>query len=242
MRVTSSSTWSTATSDLSLAGAPLRLRSDPRARRLRLRLDARSGHLKLTVPAGVSRRRALAWAAGHEAWARAALGRRGSAVTLAPGAAVPLFGEPHLIDWAEARPRRIRREAGRLVCGGPREGLEARLLRWLRAEALALLTDETQALAAAHGLTVARISVGDPRSRWGSCSSSGAIRYSWRLVLAPEHVRRATVAHEVAHLVHMNHGPRFHSLVAELLGSDPAPAREWLRREGAALHRIAAPQ
>ena len=85
---------------------------------------------------------------------------------------------------------------------------------------------------------MARVGIGDPLSRWGSCSSGGTIRYSWRLVMAPDFVRRATVAHEVAHLVHMNHGPVFHALVAELHGADPRPARLWLRREGAGLHGI----
>jgi hypothetical protein len=238
MPVTSSTTSSTATSEPSLAGAPLRLRTDRRARRLRLRVDARGGGLTLTVPRGVSRRRALDWAAGHEEWAREAIGRRGSAVALAPGSVVPLFGQPHVVDWSAQRPRRAAAEAGRLVCGGPAEGLEGRLVRWLRAQALAVLTAETLEFAARRGLKVDRVSVGDPRSRWGSCSSSGAVRYSWRLILAPDFVRRATVAHEVAHLVHMNHGPLFHALVAELLEADPAPARAWLRREGAALHRI----
>jgi len=85
---------------------------------------------------------------------------------------------------------------------------------------------------------VSKVGVGDPVSRWGSCSASGTIRYSWRLVLAPDFVRRATVAHEVAHRVHLNHGRDFHALVATLLGADPAPARAWLRREGAGLHRF----
>jgi predicted metal-dependent hydrolase len=85
---------------------------------------------------------------------------------------------------------------------------------------------------------VARVAVADQRSRWGSCSSTGAIRYSWRLILAPEHVRRATAAHEVAHRVHMNHGPEFHALVDDLFGSSVRPANDWLRRHGAALHRI----
>jgi predicted metal-dependent hydrolase len=88
------------------------------------------------------------------------------------------------------------------------------------------------------GVKASRIGIGDPVSRWGSCSASGAIRYSWRLILAPEAVRRATVAHEVAHLVHLNHGPEFHALVEQLYGADPRPARRWLKREGAALHRI----
>jgi len=236
--VISSTTSSTATCELILGGAPLRLRRDSRARRLRLRVDARHGGLTLTVPAGVSRRRALAWAAGHEDWAREAVGRQGEKVALVPGASVPLFGTPHAIDWAAGRPRRVSSHEGRLVCGGPLEGLEARMLRWLRAEALALLTAETREIARRKGLAVAAVAIGDPRSRWGSCSGTGAIRYSWRLILAPDFVRRATVAHEVAHLVHMNHGPAFHALVAELLGSDPAPARDWLRREGGMLHRI----
>jgi hypothetical protein len=84
-----------------------------------------------------------------------------------------------------------------------------------------------------------RVGVGDPVSRWGSCSASGAIRYSWRLILAPDWVRRATVAHEVAHRVHMNHGPDFHALVERLLGGDRSRARLWLRRHGSGLHRLA---
>src|SRR3546814_8463787 len=100
------------------------------------------------------------------------------------------------------------------------------------------LDGETRDYAAKAGVTVGRIGVGDPLSRWGSCSESGTIRYSWRLVLAPEWVRRATVAHEVAHRDHMDHGPDFHALVERLLEADPTPARLWLRRNGAGLHRI----
>jgi len=125
---------------------------------------------------------------------------------------------------------------GRLICGGPAEGLARRIQNWLRREALKVLSEETDELAARIGVAVERVTVGDPRARWGSCSSRGAIRYSWRLILAPDHVRRATVAHEVAHRIHMDHSRRFHALVAELLGADPAPARAWLSANGAALH------
>lgn len=111
-------------------------------------------------------------------------------------------------------------------------------MRWLKAHARDLLGRETAEFAAKAGVAVARVGIGDPVSRWGSCSAGGAIRYSWRLILAPDFVRRATVAHEVAHRVHLNHGPAFHALVEELLGADPRPARAWLKREGAALHRI----
>ena len=111
-------------------------------------------------------------------------------------------------------------------------------MRWLRAEAQRLLDLETRACAAAAGVTIESVRVGDARSRWGSCTGSGAIRYSWRLVMAPGWVRRAVVAHEVAHRIHMHHGPDFHALAAELNGSDPAPAMRWLHTNGTRLQGI----
>ena len=223
---------------LTLAGAPLTLRISPRARRMRLKVDPRTRTVLLTIPRRTSERRALAWAAGHGAWVEATLAALPDAVPIAPGAELPLRGEPHIVDWSAARPRRIEATDGRIVAGGPLEGLERRILRWLAGEAQALLQQETLELAAVAGVAAAKVRVGDPVSRWGSCSSSGAIRYSWRLVLAPDWVRRATVAHEVAHRVHMNHGADFHALVERLLGADPKPARLWLRRRGPLLHRI----
>jgi predicted metal-dependent hydrolase len=213
------------------------LRESPRARRLRLRIDMRTRSVILTIPKRVSRRSALAWAEGHRAWAERALEALPETIPIVPGAFVPLHGLPHRIDWDPVRPRRIARGEGRLLVGGPIEGVERRVLRWLKAHALDLLGRETAELAHHAGVIVARVGVGDPVSRWGSCSASGAIRYSWRLILAPDFVRRATVAHEVAHRVHLNHGHEFHALVAALLGADPAPARAWLKREGASLHR-----
>ena len=242
MPASSSIIWSTVSSSPEstaiLDGIPLTLRVSPRARRMRLRVDTRTRAVLLTVPRRVSQRRALAWAATHRDWLEATLAAIPDRAPIGPGSLVPLFGEPRRIDWDPARPRRIEIEADRLLVGGPIEGLEARILRRLRADALDLLRRETAEFAAKAGVAVARVGVGDPRSRWGSCSSSGAIRYSWRLVMAPDFVRRATVAHEVAHLVHLNHGPRFHALVEALLGEDPKPARLWLRREGGTLQRI----
>lgn len=218
--------------------AALKLTVSPRARVMRLRVDRRTGDVVLTVPRRVSQKRALEWAAGHRAWIEAQLAQVAVATPLGAGSEVPLFGTPRKVDWDPGRPRTPRIDGGRIVIGGPAEGVEARLMRWLSRTALEVLERETHEFAAKANVTVSRVGVGDPVSRWGSCAASGAIRYSWRLILAPDWVRRATVAHEVAHRVHMNHGPDFHALVAALLGSDPKPARLWLRREGAGLHRI----
>lgn len=218
----------------------VRLSVSPTARTIRLRVDRRTGEVVLTIPKRASRRRALAWADGHRDWIEARLAEVAPAVPLIAGGYVPLYDRPHLIDWSPDRPRTPKREGDRLLVGGPAEGLEARVLRWLKRHALDVLAAETAEFAAGAGVEVTRVGVGDPLSRWGSCSSGGGIRYSWRLILAPDWVRRATVAHEVAHRVHMNHGADFHRLVERLLGADPRPARLWLRRHGPLLHRLGA--
>ena len=229
---------STAPSELRIGEIPVRLKVSPRARKMRLSVDPRTRAVLLTVPRRTSQRSALAWAREHESWIERALADIPPSLAFAPGESVPLYGEPFTIDWDPARPRRIELADGRLIAGGPRDGLDRRILRWLKAEALRVLTLETRDYAERIGATLTNVGIGDPVSRWGSCSSRGAIRYSWRLILAPEFVRRATVAHEVAHLVHLNHGPDFHALVAEIFGADPRPARAWLKKEGTALHRI----
>jgi predicted metal-dependent hydrolase len=142
------------------------------------------------------------------------------------------------IGWQPGSRRRVEVDGDILSLSGPLDTLPRRVETWLKRQALDLLTRETADYAAKAGVTVARVAIGDARGRWGSCAHDGAIRYSWRLILAPGWVRRATVAHEVAHRVHMNHAPVFHALVARLYGEDPTPARAWLRDHGAALHWV----
>lgn len=209
---------------------------------MRLRVDTRRRAVLLTVPRRVSHKRALAWAATHGEWVKASIAAIPAEAPFGPGVTIPFRGDPHRREWCEAWPRRIERQDGRLRVGGPGERLQVRILRWLRAEAHALLEEETQEFAAKAGVLASKVRIGDPTSRWGSCSASGTISYSWRLILAPDFVRRATVAHEVAHLVHMNHGASFHALVDKLLGEDARPARLWLRRNGAGLHQIGSRQ
>lgn len=209
-----------------------------RARRIRLAVDPRDGRVRLTLPPRASLKTGLAWAEQHRDWIAAQQAKLPESQPLEPGARIPLAGREVEIVWAGGARRSLTVDGDRLVCTGPRDGLERRIERWLKAEALRVLSEETAEYADRAGVDVTHVSVGDPRGRWGSCASSGAIRYSWRLILAPDHVRRATVAHEVAHRVHMNHSPAFHRLVELLYEADPTPAREWLRRNGAALHWI----
>lgn len=209
-----------------------------RARRARLTFNPATGRALLVLPSRAPLKPALAWARGKADWIADQRDRLPPALPFEPGAVLDVADERMALCWSPGSRRTLLRIGDRLTAEGPPETLPRRVEAWLRRVALDLLTAETAEFAVKADVTVAKVAVGDPRGRWGSCSGSGAIRYSWRLILAPGWVRRATVAHEVAHRVHMHHGPAFHALVAELLGRDPAPARAWLRREGARLHWV----
>jgi hypothetical protein len=220
-------------------GRPVQVVRHASARVMRLRVDPRDGAVRLTLPHRASLRQAYAWVETQRPWVEAQLAERRPGKRFVPGATIEVGGEPLLVVADNGRG--VRREPGLLRVGGDPGLFEARVLRWLKAEARRILDAETRALAAEAGVTVARVSVGDTRSRWGSCSANGDIRYSWRLILAPPFVRRSTVAHEVAHRVHMNHGPAFKALEKQLLGESPSAARAWLRAHGHSLHGYGRP-
>jgi predicted metal-dependent hydrolase len=209
----------------------------PAARRLRLTVDPRSGAVRLIMPKRAALAPALDWVRDQQGWIDKQRASLPEPWPIVAGMIVPLAGEDRVLDWAERYLRTPKRSNdGRILIGGPEDLMAARLLRWLRAEARTLLTEETHEFAEVAKVSIGRVSIGDPRSRWGSCSANGDIRYSWRLILAPVHVRRATVAHEVAHRIHMDHSRAFHQAVERIYGQDPTPARRWLKKEGARLH------
>ena len=205
---------------------------------MRLAVDPRDGAVRLTLPRRAALGPALKWAESQRAWVERALAKLPAHETLGPGSVIPFEGRELHIDWRPNGSRVVKLEGDQLVVGGPEEMVKARVLRWLRAEAGRRLDAETRAVAAQAGVTVGRVRIGDPRSRWGSCSSSGDIAYSWRLILMPPAVREATVVHEVAHRLHMHHGPEFHDEVRKLLGRDPKTERAWLKAHGAAMQRV----
>lgn len=218
--------------------APIEIKPMRNARRLRLRFDESSGSFKLTCPARMSRRTALAWALDQREWIEAQLARAEAAVPFEPGALIPVEGALTKLVWSEGLPRTAALGDGELRCGGPAAGFSRRVETFLKRRALDVMSSEAAEYAAKSGVSVASVSVGDAGSRWGSCSSQGRIRLSWRLILAPPNVRRYVVAHEVAHLSHLNHGPAFKELEARLFGPGLLEARSELRRLGARLRRF----
>jgi predicted metal-dependent hydrolase len=209
------------------------------ARRMRLRFDERERLLKLTHPKGVRPSAALAWAVTQKSWVEEQLNRSLPPEPLIPGAVVPIEGADIELVWREQAPRMPVLAEGKMVCGGPEAGFPRRVELFLRRLALATLSRETADVGERAGLRAISVGVGDARTRWGSCSSNGAIRYSWRLILAPPEARRFVVAHEVAHLKHLDHGRTFRTLERELFGGDVAAAERLLRESAPRLRRIA---
>jgi predicted metal-dependent hydrolase len=233
--------WSSGRSEAALMAqfpAPIEIRPMKSAKRLRLRFDEASGSLRLTCPARMSRRAALAWALDQRDWIEAQLSRASPAEPFDAGAIIPLDGQDVRIVWDRAAPRTPEIRAGELRVGGPEAGIERRLELFLKRRALERMSDDVAEYAAAAEVAPSGVSVGDAGSRWGSCSSAGRIRLSWRLIFAPPEVRRYVVAHEVAHLRHLDHGAHFKALEAKLYGPGLAEAKAMLRRIGPRLRRI----
>lgn len=229
---------------ISVAGRELSLIVERRAaaRGVRLRADAVQGVVRLGLPARGGTAAAVKLLDDHRDWLARQVANWPVPRPFVPGAIIPFDGGEMIIDWSPGHPRIPQRVGDRLIIGGPRDLLAARTGRWLQAAALAALTSATYTYAAMVARPVAQVRIGDPRSRWGSCAAAkaatgGRIAYSWRLILTPPQVRINVVAHEVAHLVHANHGADFHALLARL-NPDNVAATAWLKANGAGLHWI----
>ncbi len=204
-----------------------------RARRVSVRVDRTSGEVRVTIPARAPLSEVERALVRHRRWiaARLAEAAAARAVVDARGDVISVWGEPLTIIREPGRTRVARNgDAVHVPAGDGGAALE----RWLRARAREQLAPRTERAAQALGKTVARVSIGDARSRWGSCSSRRTITYSWRLVLTPPWVAEAIVWHEACHLVEMNHSPRFWALLRR---HEPRTdeARAWLRTHGATL-------
>ncbi|MBS0560483.1 MAG: M48 family metallopeptidase [Proteobacteria bacterium] len=224
---------------IALPTGPARVewRRSQRARRVSLRIDPRVGAVVVTLPMRAGRRAGLALLTTHADWVADRLAALPQAVTLADGAQVRIGGIPHLIRHCPGARGGAWLADGVLHVSGHPEFLARRVGDFLRAEARRRLSVLVVDKARRAGLTHTRLTIKDTRTRWGSCAADGALAFSWRLVMAPDFALDYVAAHEVAHLRHMNHGPRFWALVDKLT-VHRAQAIAWLNEEGPALLRV----
>lgn len=220
---------------------PLRIVENERARRLTLRIDAGGQGLRITVPPGLRRGEVENFLDRHQGWLEQRLARVPDRPQVRPGVKIPLRGVPHRIvhePGARGTVTLSRDESGPvMIVHGDRRHLPRRVADFLKREA----RREIEALVAGHTAKLGRraraVRFRDTSSRWGSCTADGNLSFSWRIMMAPAPVINYLVAHEVAHLKEMNHGPRFWTLCAELC-PETDRCKAWLKRNGAALQAI----
>jgi predicted metal-dependent hydrolase len=220
---------------------PVRLRRHQRARRYTLRIHSTSREVVLTMPPRGSVKQAREFALKHGGWIAARLRRLPDAAPFAHGTVLPLRGVDHRVEHRRLARGTVWIETGEtiapLLCvAGQAPHIPRRLRDYLKREAKRDLEAASQAAARALGVTIERVSIRDQSSRWGSCSTTGVLSFSWRLILAPPFVLDYLAAHEVAHLIEMNHSKAFWRLV-ERICPDMRRAKSWLDAHGAELHR-----
>lgn len=228
---------------LEVAGAAVRLKVNGRARRVSLRLDRTRREIVATAPSQRRLAEAAAFARERASWIAERLAELPVANPLAPGQLIEVFGRPVRLEAGSGRARWIEPLDGstpRITAMGEGEGFSRAVILVLKKKAMEVLSARTAHYALALGAPLPVVSVADAKSRWGSCKpgprgTAGVIRYSWRLALAPFEVADYVAAHECAHLLELNHGPRFWAHVRALIG-DERRHRAWLRSEGARLH------
>jgi len=219
----------------------VRVRRHRQARRYTLRIHSATRGVVLTMPPRGSLTQAREFAQKHGAWIAARLQRLPDAAPFADGAMLPLRGTAHRIVHRRAARGTVWIETDtadeRLLCvAGQAPHVARRVRDFLKREAKRDLETASQRAADALAVSIKRVTIRDQSSRWGSCSTAGVLSYSWRLILAPPFVLDYLAAHEVAHLVEMNHGRAFWRLV-ERICPHMKSAKSWLKAHGAELHR-----
>ena len=218
-----------------LAGEPpldVICKRSTRAKRLSIRVSRLDGAITLTLPARATRRIALAFLKERTEWLRNAVEGLEEPVIVKAGATIPVEGQLMALTAAAIRAPRI--EDGRLLV--PQTRVAAGTQAFLKLRARDRLAERVAAHAHALGRPAGKLTLRDTRSRWGSCTHTGDLMFSWRLIMAPPQILDYVAAHEVAHLAQMNHSPAFWSEVAKLFPTH-LEARRWLKANGAGLHR-----
>ena len=214
---------------------PLNIRYNPRARRILLHVGKYDGLVEIVLPPGATEEDGISFANTQTDWVSKQLSQVRAGIPFVEGATVPLLGQDVTIRRIKNHSVLPLLKGTELIVGGREDTLNGRVRRWFRERAIKEIRPRALALATRINCSPRRITLRDTKSRWGSCSRSGNLNFSWRIVMAPEPVLNYVVAHEVAHLEEHNHSEAFWALV-EKLCIEPGKAKTWLRENGANLH------
>ena len=219
---------------------PLRIRKLAQSRSIAVSADTIKREVRLTMPQYASTAQAVRFAQSKSDWLAAQFFNALPLVPINNGAEIAMFGEPFIVHWSPNFVRKPIIAGGEIQVGGPEANIQNRILNWMKEQAKETYAADLAFYCDRADTPLPQLSVGDARRRWGSCSGRKAIRLNWRLIMAPVMVRRSVVAHEVAHLTHMNHSATFYSLLDSIFEGNRRAADRWLKQHGSALHLIGA--
>ena len=217
----------------------VRVRLNPRARRMIVKVNPATGEVSVTAPSRRGVAHALDFARGEKEWIAGQLAKAPGPVLMTMGNEIPFRGKLHEIRYTSRGSSPVWIEDDVIWVSGRQAHTPRRILDFLKNEARKAFENRALHHAAKLGVKPSRITVRDTASRWGSCSTARSLSFSWRLILAPDFVLDYVVAHEVAHLREMNHSPRFWAHVKSLV-ADRSAAQNWLRANGRELQRYTA--
>lgn len=215
---------------------PVIIRRNARATRLTLRLAADGSEVRMTIPRWGRPSEALAFAQEKRGWIAEKLAQIPQPNPPQQSGTVTIQGIVVPVAWNAKNPRTPKLADGHLHVGGPQETLQPRLQRWLEARALTFFTADLVDYCARARVPVPALRLSRAKRRWGSCATDGCIRINWRLIQAPDHVRRSVIAHEVAHLTHFDHSPAFYAHLSAIFDADLPAADHWLKQHGRSLY------
>lgn len=223
-----------------LPGSPpveVHLKRSVRARRFSLRVSRLDGKVTLSMPARAREGEAMAFLRGNEDWLRQTLSAMPESAQRSVGHGAVIAVEGRELTLTSATGRGVRVEDDRLLVAGDPVTMGPRVAAWLKVLARDRLASASTRYAELVGRRYSSLAIRDTRSRWGSCSPDGRLMYSWRLILAPPPILDYVAAHEVAHLVELNHSAAYWKVVTDIC-PDWKAHRAWLKTHGSTLHRL----
>lgn len=221
----------------------VKLKRSKRAKRVALRLDPKERIINLVIPEHMSPRKAYQFAQNHEDWIRETLDNLGQAIPFEHSQTLPFFGDTLSLDIVHddtLKRTQIKHEGDQLIIRSYMENPANRIKHWLKKQAQKGLADIANEKAEQINKPLASVTVRDTKSRWGSCSNTGELSFSWRLIFAPYAAIDYVVAHEVAHRIHMDHSKAFWTLCEEL-SLNYTEGKNWMKQHGNDLMRYGAP-
>jgi predicted metal-dependent hydrolase len=217
-------------------------RVSTRAKRLALRLNHKEGKIHLIIPNRCPIEKALGFAWEHEQWILKTLKGLPDPIYFEDGVNLPILGHDKILDIYSCdtlKKTSINLKNNIISVKTNKKDPSTRLIRYFKKLAKTEFLTLASAKADQINKPIKSIHIKDTSSRWGSCTHDGKISLSWRLIFAPIEASDYVIAHEVAHLVHMNHSKRFWQLCTEL-STDFSTGKQWIKTHGQSLMRYGA--